>query len=62
MNYWTTQEAAAAWGITGPSVRKLIRRGRVPTARLVVDNSVAAWHIPANTPKPEKLKTGPKPK
>ena len=44
--YWTAQIAAAKWGITAPSVKALISRGRVVGAKLKIIDGRSTWVIP----------------
>lgn len=44
--YWTAQIAAAKWGITAPSVKALISRGRVVGAKLKIIDGRSTWVMP----------------
>jgi stage V sporulation protein SpoVS len=59
--YWTTSDAAAAWGVTEIYVRKLCQAGRVKMAARTIEGRNVVWRFPAQ-PKPEERKTGPKPR
>lgn len=47
MEVWTTQVAAAKWGLTTQSVKLLINRGRVAGAKLTIINGRSTWIMPA---------------
>lgn len=53
----TTEQAAAAWGISRRRVQQLACAGRIPGAMLVGRD----WLIPAGTQKPVELPPGRKP-
>lgn len=58
---WGVEEAANAWGVSVRRIRALLADNRIPGA-IRTDDQNASWEIPAGTPKPERLKSGPKPK
>jgi hypothetical protein len=59
--YWTTSDAAAAWGVTEIYVRKLCQSWRVKGAAREINGANVVWRFPAQE-KPEERKSGPKPR
>ena len=56
--YLSAQEAADKWGVSIRWVNKYLNDGRIPGA----ERLGRVWAIPEVTEKPEKQKSGPKPK
>ncbi|MBR2528581.1 MAG: helix-turn-helix domain-containing protein [Blautia sp.] len=56
--YLSVQETADKWGVSKRWVNQYVRDGRV----LGAERLGRAWAIPESAVKPEKQKSGPKPK
>ena len=56
--YLSAQEAAEKWGVSIRWVNKYLNDGRIPGA----ERLGRVWAIPGEAEKPEKQKSGPKPK
>ena len=56
--YLSVQETANKWGVSIRWVNQYVRDGRVPGA----ERLGRVWAIPESAVKPEKQKSGPKPK
>jgi hypothetical protein len=57
--YWTTADAAKAWGITEIRVRQFCQAGRVKMASKSIDGANVVWRFPPQD-RPEKIKPGKK--
>jgi hypothetical protein len=55
-DFWTTFQAAQAWGVSERRVRQLCAMDRVPGATLVGHLKRGTWFIPAKTIKPDSLR------
>lgn len=56
--WWTTAEAAAAWGVTPARVRQLCTAKRVPGAECDGQGPRALWRIPRGAKKPADYTVG----
>lgn len=54
----TVKEAAACWEMSPQRVRKLLKEGRVPGARLEVIDGRCTWVFDESMDKPEEHKRG----
>lgn len=53
--HWNSTEAAAAWGVSRRQAQELMKR-----IRGAVKHGGRDWLIPEGTPRPAKLRAGPK--
>lgn len=59
VSWWLIADAAKEWGLSERQVSTLLKLGRVSGAERANDRN-GTWRMPEDTPRPAKLKTGPK--
>lgn len=59
-DYMDVKQASEKWGVNVQRVRALLEDDRVPGAHRDLSHPNGAWRIPADAPKPERLKPGKK--
>lgn len=65
--WWDVTTASDAWSKQGRSInpqriRALLIQRRIPEAEIIVDGHTAKWVMPVDTPRPDPIKPGIKPK